>query len=226
MSRFALISSVILASSFASAAMAHVGDIGLKVVSGRINTGVVDDIGFGQFVVPGERVFGGDMGDIFPGFSDEPGYFSSDGSFPQGTGIGFNIRKAMRHWSGTDFNSIASQTLLIENAAATDWRVTPGTDVPVPGFDILSVDASGGFDEHLNFTVTDPNTPAIYLLELETTGTGLLTSDPYWIVFNNGLSEDEHDAAMVWTQQNLAPAPGAGGVLVLAGVLGGRRRRA
>lgn len=214
-----------LGAALASSAMAHEGDIGLKIVSGKIATGEVVDNGSGEEVLVGTRVFGAEMGLIGPGFADEPGYFAQENEFAQGAAMGFNIRKALRAWNGSDFSGIAAQTLLIEDPAAINSVNTPATDLFTAGFDYLSVDASGGFDSHLNFTLSDVNAVGVYLLELESTGTGLTTSDAYWIVFNNGDSEEAHDAAIDWVQTNLVPAPGSAALLLGAGLLARSRRR-
>lgn len=207
-------------------ALAHEGDVGLKVVSGKITTGIVEDTGSGEVVIPGQRVFLAEMGTVAPGFADEPGHFAEAGAFAQGTGIGFNIRKALRSWNGTDFNAIASTTMRLEDGSGTQVRTTPLSDSLVSGFSFVTVGATGGFDEHLNFFL-DTNTPGIYLLELDTWDSqGQFTpTDAYWMVFNNGLSEAEHEAAEEWVEENLVPTPGALGLIGAAGLLGGRRRR-
>jgi len=214
---------MVVVSGMALGAAAHEGDIGLKVVDGKIVTGVVSAGGSGDEVIPGQRVFGAEMGLAFPGFADEPGYFAADGSFATGATLGFNVRGMLKAWNGAGYVP-AAQTLLIEDPAAINSVVTPASDVLTPGFIFQSVDSTGGFDTHLNFLLSDGNATGVYLLELETTGAGLEKSEAYWVVFNNGAGEEEHDAAIDWVSANLVPGPGAMVVFVGAGVMVRRRR--
>jgi len=50
------------------------------------------------------------------------------------------------------------------------------------------------------------------------------TSESFYVLFNLGESEIDHDEAIEWVEANLVPAPGALALLA-AGVLAGRRRR-
>jgi hypothetical protein len=50
------------------------------------------------------------------------------------------------------------------------------------------------------------------------------TSASFWVVFNLGMSEEEHGAAIAWAEANLVPAPSACVLLILAGRFGRRCR--
>jgi hypothetical protein len=66
----------------------------------------------------------------------------------------------------------------------------------------------------------------IYLLALSMEGVspGLLESPSFYVVFNLGQSEEDHDAAIDWVHANLVPVPSM--LLVLgAAVLVRPRRR-
>lgn len=216
------------AASMTGAVLAHGGDIGFKIVGGSLKTGVVLDSGSGEYVLPGQRVFAGEML-ISAGVSDEPGFYAEAGTLNAGELITFSVRKALRVWNGADFNSVAGETMRIENPAGTAFVDTPPTDPSSPiaagwGF---SFPASGDFDDHPIYYVNGRTGPGIYLLELEltTTQVGIINSPSFWIVFNDGDDEIQHDAAIDWTHENLVPAPGAASLLALGGVIAIRRRR-
>ncbi|MCH2153483.1 MAG: hypothetical protein MK089_09115, partial [Phycisphaerales bacterium] len=84
-------------------------------------------------------------------------------------------------------------------------------DAPVNGFE-LACAVDGSFHLHLNFLLSNDTAggsaaPGVYLLELEMYAIGdqdLASSEPFWIVFNNGGSEEAHEAAIEWVEENLA----------------------
>ncbi|NUQ52341.1 MAG: hypothetical protein HUU19_06540 [Phycisphaerales bacterium] len=218
----------VAAASMTGGVLAHGGDIGFKIVGGSLKVGEVLDNGFGEFVQPGERVFGGEML-ISDGVGDEPGFFAQAGTLGSGELISFNVRKALRVWNGMDFNTIASETMRIENPAGTAFVDTPFADPSSPiaagwGF---SFPGSGDLDDHPIYYVNGRTGPGIYLLELEltTTQAGIINSPSFWVVFNDGADDTQHDAAIDWTEENLVPAPGAAGMLAFGGLIALRRRR-
>lgn len=218
----------VTAASMVGGVLAHGGDIGFKIVGNSLKTGGVFDDGMGEYVLPGQRVFGDEMV-ISDGVSDEPGFYAQAGTLNPGELISFNVRKALRVWNGSDFNSIASETMRIENPAGTAFVDTPLVDPSSPiaagwGF---SFPGSGELDDHPIFYVNDRTGPGIYLLELEltTTQAGIINSPGFWVVFNDGADDSQHDAAIDWTQENLVPAPGIAGMLALGGLIVLRRRR-
>lgn len=211
--------SVMILAGLAAPALAHEGDVGLKIVNGQIVTGKVEN----DVVIPGERAFAAEFGTLAPGYADDPGLFAEVGAFEAGSGLGFNILKAVRSWTGSDFSTLSSSAIRIEYGPNS--VTTPGSDVTVAGF-AFPVPGSGGFDEHWDFYI-DPNTQGIYLLEVElwSTSAGVGKSDPLWFVFNNGEDELLHDEAVEWVEENLVPAPGAMALMGAAGVFASRRRR-
>lgn len=231
-----LSAAAILALATVTPAIAHEGDIAITNIGGKVITGIGDHGLYpNEYEFP-ERVFAAELeeqgGFVF---ADEPGWigpFDNVGEgFAPGSSLGFNIRQALRAWTGDGFlaGPAAERMRLYDSGAGTSQALTPLTDVLVPGFAVVnhaSVHALGGFDEHPFYELTT-NSPGIYLLELEiwSSDPDVATSDPIWIVFNHGLGEPEHERAIEWTVGNLVPAPSTLAVLAGAGLLTGRRRR-
>lgn len=213
------------AATFAAAPAAlaqHAGDVGINIINNRIVTGVYE---MGVFI-PGQRVFGSEFGELFPNFTNEPGFDSLPGTFPVPSTITFNVLSAVRKWDGTAFGStIPAERISIGFGPLTPV-LTPLTDVFTPGFS-LAVGSNGEWHRHLEFTLQSPASDGIYLLEMNLVGNqpSMQASLPFWFVFNQNRPELEHDAAIEWANNNLVPGPGAAGVLLAAGGLFGIRRR-
>lgn len=226
------------------AAFAHVGDIGVMLINGRVNTGIVqEDIPGQEYVVPGQRVFISEFFDIAgEQYSDEPGLFSGDlGAFgagitlPANASLEFDIRRAVRRWDAVNqnFDAIPGERIRLEFSAGAQSVSSPTTDALTAGFGI-DTGATGGFDEHYDFYL-DPaigqtsTTDGLYLLELQLTleGASGTTSEPFWIIFGNGstVTLDDLEAAEEYVEQTLVPAPGLAGVLTLLGLAAARRKR-
>src|SRR5690606_21941673 len=74
----------------------HEGDVGLTIVGNRITTNLIDNSVFTP-----ERVFGAEFGELFPNFTDEPGFDTLPGTFAPGSMIGLNVLRALREWDGS-----------------------------------------------------------------------------------------------------------------------------
>ncbi len=179
----------------------------------------------GAVVVPvsdDHRVFGAELGEEQPLFSDHPGFLAEAGAFPGAAGhwLAFDATAGLRFWTGSGFGSVPdgeSMTILL---GSQEVNVSTG---PVSGFNFAMIDSAGGIHQHMDFYLLgsdgnpDPDdgiapTIGIYLLELSIRSTieDIVPSDPFWIVFNNGGTEEDHDAAMEWVEQHLVPEPAAG----------------
>jgi hypothetical protein len=191
--------SMILAALASGAAVAlgqpHGGDMVLELIDAKIATAVGDD---GGQITPA-CTFEGEM---VGGETDEPGFDCEAGEFPAGSEIGFTIRRALREWDGVSFDTIADEGLEIA------WGpfgpiATPPNDTPVTGFS-LGVSAGGEFHYHYNFVLTGPAEPGVYLLELEmwSDRPEIGTSEPLYIIFNNGMAEVVHEEAIAWWGAN------------------------
>lgn len=208
-------------------ALAGGGDYGLVIVDGRVVTGVGDHDD--QVITNlGERVFAADMSLVGSNwFADEPGIFIEAGSMPDGVGVGFVLEAALRRWDGTggvDFSTIPSQTMLLEFGPLS--VSTALSDGDVNGFSI-GYDAFNptGFDEHWDFLLDAAAGTGIYLLQLRFTVDGFEDSLSVWTVFNAGLSEAQHEAAIKYVEKFVVPAPGAVALLGMGALAAGRRRR-
>ncbi|MFN0134106.1 MAG: hypothetical protein ACKVW3_16450 [Phycisphaerales bacterium] len=214
-----------LAAAFACPALAQHGDVGFRVENNAITTWLADDLS-GQFLNP-ERVFEGellDLGGIITG--DEPGFFGEPGTLA-GARLGFNIRKALRVWD-VPFQNLAAiaPTTITITAPLVGSVTTPLLDPPSPIAGLSVVVTPGGFDFHYD-NVLNSTTPGIYLLELElwTDAPGVANSLPFWYVLNFDMPEPEHEAAVDWVRDNLAPTPATASFALLGLIFATRRAR-
>ena len=214
-------------------ALAHgEGDIGLLLDGNRIVTAVADDE-TGAFNDIGERVFAGEI-DFASNLGDGPGFFTTDGptlpggfsAFAAGTTISYQTNGAVRAWNGAGFESTTNRLrqILISNVVEI---VSPLDDSVVDGFEYGY--EGGEFDEHPDYAMSEPAAAGIYLwkiqFEARDSGGSLIgTSDEAWVVFNFGLSEEQHEAALEFAESAI-PSPMTVAPIALAGLLGARRRR-
>lgn len=190
-------------------AQLHDGDIILTIDAGRIST---NSAATGP-ITP-SRLFATTFGSF--DFTDSPGFDTASGTFAPGSQVGFHVLRALRLWNGTSFPSdpsgIPVERLRIRKTGFGDI-FTPPTDTFTPGFGV-DVSSGGEFHQHLGFTLQSPNGAGIYLLELELWSSvpSIAPSEPLWIVFNNDLPVEEHDAATQWVLDNLIGSPCAADV--------------
>ena len=200
------------------------------------------------------RVFGYDFAEDpnDPYFAQDPGFNAPAGSgLPGGSQLSFNLLGSLSYWNGSgspSFGALPSSESLRFNFGAQDRTVTAGSGFQT-GFNLQTVNADGSMHRHLNSFLqgSDGNSiPAadgpwgagdgiqaadgIYLLSMQLTDSdpGTASSNPFWIVFNNGMPEQIHDEAIDFVQSNIVPEPasiGAMGLLIAAGVSRRSRRR-
>lgn len=197
-------------------------DIWLAHAEGRLTTGSINEEE--TETIAGVRVFGAELGEAgIPNFADEPGMKSPDGTFLPGARVQLNILRAVRAWNGVDFSSMSDSTITLDFGPAS--MTSPTSDVFTSGFSLVA-DSEGGIHDHPTFTLNGPALSGIYLLEMSISSPEGTYADslPFWIVFNNGLGEEDHEMAIEWVEQNLVPAP-AVLPLMAAGLFGVRRRR-
>lgn len=171
------------------------------------------------------RVFGTELGeDIdFPFTAFDPGFEMFDGTMSPGASLALNIAGPVQQWDGGGFGA-SLNTMTIADGLES---VTSGLGYTA-GPSFFNADAEGGFHSHLAMTIDGltAGDTGIWLLPLTLSDptAGLAESETFYFVFNLGLEEAVHEAAIEWVEGNLIPAPGALALLVL-GVASGRRRR-
>jgi hypothetical protein len=196
------------------------GDVHLTIENGRLTTGLIaeDD----SYVIPGIRVFYGELGVDIPNTAADPGFKADPGAFAPGVSVGFNFTGALRVWNGTDFSTIAGSTMTMSLGPAS--FTTPASDVFTPGFSVAD-EADGSFHHHPTFVLNAPASDGIYLLDISLTATGSDPAAPIWMLWNQNEDADTAQAAYDFASATVpAPAglaPLAGGLVLLA-----RRRRA
>jgi hypothetical protein len=180
----------------------HEGDIALGILNNRITAGIVDTNG--NFVA-GERVFASEFGELLPNFTDEPGFDNLAGTFPFPSSIHFTVNGRLRKWVDGAFSTDPISERIEIGFAEMSPVLTPMVNEPVTGFS-LSVASNGEWHRHLQYTLQEPASDGIYLLELVLTGDqpNMQASEPFWIVFNQNMTEIVHGEAIEWVEENLA----------------------
>ena len=217
-------------------------DISPFFENGKLVTGGLSHEG--DRISPSKTIFGYDFGeDPYDPFNpSDPGVNQTAGvgNLPVGDPIRYNILSSLLYWDGNGpVNFVAPpeqtyMTLLVGSSLKT----LTGTSGPQTGSLIQTIGDGGFVHKHFttslyaapgagnipdigDLTYIEPTT-GIYAFSMELTLTvsgKTYVSDPLWIVWNNGMSEEVHDAAMA-----AVPEP-ASIVLLLAGGLAVFRRR-
>ncbi len=202
--QYLLAAPLLLASS--CLAQIHAGDIVLSISSsGAIQTNAIND----QSQIVPLRVFGAAFGEA-PNFTNDPGFDCADGTFAPLSQVGFTIRRAIRAWDGSSFpsNVIPGERIQVR-LGPLGPTLTPTTDIPLTGFS-LAANSSGKYHHHLGYTLLAApgnSSPAdgVYLYEVElfSNQPGVQTSQPFWLVFNQNRSSQEHQDAIAWVASHL-----------------------
>ena len=211
----------VLATAFALPSAAHAAlekghlDIWVTASGGQLVTGGWDH-GSGEVVNPSQRVFEAELGvdPAFPFSGDEPGI----GSDLVGTVLTLELSQTLGAWDGTGF-AFSTSSLFASYGGQTASTATGGS---------FSFTVTAGLDLHPEFTLAGPGggdpENGIYLAAFRFGAPGTATSEAFWVVFNLGMSEAEHGAAVEWAEANLVPAPGVLAAAALAGITGARSR--
>jgi hypothetical protein len=196
-----LLAAIAAVSVAASATAQHAGDINLSIQQGAIHTAAFD----GTTSIP-SRVFGATFGDTgVARFTSNPGFEALPGTFTLGSRTGFTPLSGLARFTGAGLEPVTVERLEIKFLTLVS---VVGAD-PVAGFD-LAVQSNGGWHRHLNFRLFAQGgklpSSGIYVVEMELYSNDGVTlpSDPLWLVFNDGRSVAEHNAAIQWVVDNLS----------------------
>ena len=147
----------------------------------------------------------------FPFAIDEPGIggVAADLGLPIGATLSLNLASGLRIWNGNGFDADYATSMFIDYGPESIDSLTGGS---------IGLLISDDYDLHPIYSI-DPNSIAgSYLLEFNVAMDGFATSDSFWIAFNYGLDDEDFEASVEWVEGNLVPAPGALGLLAMAGL--------
>ncbi|MEN0021374.1 MAG: hypothetical protein AAF747_10880 [Planctomycetota bacterium] len=233
---FALVSTAALT---ASAVAGGDGDVGFRFLDGSVITTIALDDQFDTeaafpegFEV--ERVFGVDFDST--GAVDEPGfYINSFSRIPGLRDLSLTYtQQPLRVFDGTDFVATDHTLTQINGIPGVNEISSPTTGTSGGWVFPISVPTSGPFefDNHPDFQLdngSDALVAGAYLWEIEfnfidASDNVVFSTDSVGLVFNFGLSEEDHDEA-IEAAEAIIPTPGAAAVLAMAGIGASRRRR-
>ncbi|HRP62988.1 MAG TPA: dockerin type I domain-containing protein [Phycisphaerales bacterium] len=189
----------------------HTGDVVLTIENSAIVTAAVQS--GGGPIVP-TRVWAAEFGALAPNFTDDPGFDAPAGTFNPNAAVGIAIRKALRKWNPASqhFDEIPTERLQITRSSLTIQTPLqdPQPRESLPSLQLGLASSGGVIHVHPWYTLTAPHGMGVYLLELEAwvSTTGIDRSEPFWIVFNQNDTEQNHDEAIAWAVKNLADSPG------------------
>ena len=188
--------------ALAGAALADEGkephlDIWVRVVGDAIVTGSITEGDPGEPVSEESRVFGAELGEdpVFPFSAVEPGFQILASKQTAGATFAFDFTGPVLRWNGAGF-AFEGDAMQLGFGPA---QATSG-DGPAPGF-VFATEPDGSLHDHFDYTLLGPggSDPAegIYVLQLAFRGESPArsASEPCYVVFNLGLSEEDHELA-------------------------------
>jgi len=190
-------------------------DVQPRVLAGKIVTDAIDDA-TGD-VTPDVRHFGYAFGEDpkDPYFLQDPGFEALAGSgLPAGSVLSFNVDRHLAYWDGTgpvSFTTSPTGETLRFNLGLDDVTIG-GSTGQQPGLTIATVAPGGTLHRHLNTFLQGPGgggAPAdgVYFtnIRLVSSAGSVAPSDALYLIFNNGATESQFDAALQYVSN---PLPG------------------
>ncbi|MBY0114219.1 MAG: hypothetical protein K2Y21_15515 [Phycisphaerales bacterium] len=183
---------VVMAASFAGvlapvSSAQHLEDIAVGVRDGRLALGVFFVQGESTVPLLTERVFRASFDPLSPtsNFTDEPGFESLEGTFAPGLPIGYTLQSSLRRWNGSAFVPTGGERLQTRLGGIDTVRVSSLDGTPVVGTSRL-VTPFGEFHQHLGFTLLDPASTGVYVIEMRlwASGGSPIESESFWMVFD------------------------------------------
>lgn len=200
-------------------AQPHEGDIELSLVGNRITLAGNDAVH-----ANGLAVFEGDFGDLEGGpyKTDDPGFDNEPGTFAAGTILTYRALGSLQFWNGSAWTAavLGNEYLRLDGNTGEDTRWNPlGLVGDLTGL-IGQAGVNGQIHEHLDFSVarTGGGIPTVgaYLVQLQLESSAHLTSAPYYMAFNRGLSDANFEMAV----EALAVPEAQTWLMMLAGLIG------
>lgn len=221
-------SSLMLGMSMAYAADdLHAGDIEIEVETGKVHVHGAAEIQAGT----GYAIFEGDFGDAVKGpyGTRNPGFDSHEGTFAAGALVYYKAIGNLWYWNGATWSNTVSngEKILLEgNLGEESTFTTGGISGDTTGL-VGEADGSGVVHEHVDYKITSSSglpTAGAYFITLSLTSASYSESDPFIIVFNNGLEDADFEASVAALTAIPEPESYA---LMLAGLafIGMRRRQ-
>lgn len=178
----------------------HAGDIELEVDGGQLVAHGAAHTQFGT----GYAIFESDFGDLGGGpfKTDDPGYDSVEGTFAHLDIINYKALGSLWYWNGASWgNSVVNgeSIRLNGNLGEETFWTTSGVAGDLTGL-IGQAGSDGKIHEHLDMSVKAPvgfaPTMGAYYVTLQLVSDNYTSSDPYLIVFNNGLSASAFESSI------------------------------
>ena len=187
----------------ATAGAIHLGDLAVGLANGRLATGVFLVNGDAPVPLLSERVFICTLGK-FPGFNDDPGFDSLEGTFAASQSIGYSMRGSLRKWTGSGLTTVIDERLQTRFGTAATIRLSSLDDTPVVGTS-RAANTFGVYHHHIGYTLLAPASDGVYALEFElwAPGGSPATSKPYWFVFNQNSDDATVQNVVAYLKQNV-----------------------
>lgn len=172
-------------------------DIWVRVVDDAIVTGSITEGDPGDPIDEVQRIFGAELGEdpVFPHSAVEPGFQILADKATVGATFAFDFTGPVLRWTPSGFDYTGESMMLGFGPAQA-----VSADGPASGFE-FGTEADGSLHDHFDHTLFGPDGGApdqgIYVLQIAFRGVSpvLLSSEPCFVVFNLGLSEEEHEQA-------------------------------
>lgn len=235
-----MFTAIAIATGATQAQDVHEGDVEIEVDGGTLVTEEsVVGAEFGEFgdISPDAEGFDDDdfIGNpIAAHLTNEPGFDTEPGTFGSGESLTLRMLGDLLAWDGSGL--VGTGTLGTETEHLQISFLSGFSESNDPGNRDLTVEVNsdGSWHKHFSFGLFphaedgDAGTIAdvgVYAIELQLLHSGSLSpSDPFWIVFNFGDTEVNHDAA-IESLEAAVPTPSAAGMMLVLGALTASRRR-